>query len=308
LYCRGTKRLRTWLFVFIAMCSTTSLHPQTASNERRDLAFTLVELLVVIAIIAVLASLLLPAFAKAKSKAHAITCLNNVRQLGYAWLMYAHEQRDRLPYNLGGDAMRKTFAPQDPLNWVNGVMSWELDSDNTNVNLILQASLAPYMNNSVRPYKCPSDNVLSDVQQQEGWKERARSYSMNAMVGNAGALTETGTNSNNPHYKQFFMLTEIPKPSSIFVFLDEHPDSINDGYFLVKSDYSFVEWKDLPGSYHDDRATLSFADGHGEIHKWGDPETKAPAEPEGAKDLPRFIPPERRNDFNWLFQRSSIGR
>jgi prepilin-type N-terminal cleavage/methylation domain-containing protein/prepilin-type processing-associated H-X9-DG protein len=276
-------------------------------RKTANFAFTLVELLVVIAIVAVLASLLLPALNKARSKSDALACLNNVRQLDLAWLMYAHEQRDRLPYNLGGDAERKTVAPQNPLNWVNGVMSWELDADNTNHNLILNASLADYLNNSTRAYKCPSDRVLSDLQRQAGWKERTRSYSMNAMVGDAGTLSQTGTNVNNPHYKQFFALSEIPKPSEIFVFLDEHPDSINDGYFLVKSDYSFVEWKDLPGSYHDGQAALSFADGHAELHRWTQAETHAPAMPDAA-ELPRPIPADRRGDFNWLFHRTSVGR
>src|SRR5687768_7636123 len=149
-------------------------------------------------------------------------CLNNVRQLGLAWVMYANDHKDRLAYNLGGDAILRTAAPRNPLNWVNGVMSWELDSDNTNQNLLFDSSLASYCNNNAMLYKCPDDQVLSDVQKQAGWKTRTRSYSMNAMVGNAGDLSASGTNVNNPTYKQFFAFTEIPKPSSIFVFLDEH--------------------------------------------------------------------------------------
>lgn len=277
----------------------------TTSHGGREVAFTLVELLVVTAIIGILASLVLSSVAQTRAKATAMTCFNNVRQLGLAWLMYANEQRDRLPYNLGGDAQRKTVAPRNSLNWVNGVMTWELDSDNTNQNLILDASLVSYLHNNVKLYKCPSDQALSDIQRQAGWDERVRSYAMNAMVGNAGDLSLSGTNANNPHYKQFFSLADIPSPSSIFVFLDEHPDSINDGYFLVKAAYGSAEWVDLPGSYHNGGTSLSFADGHVELHKWNEPETKAPPRPDAAA-LPRSVPAERRRDFQWLLQRSSV--
>ena len=79
---------------------------------------------------------------------------------------------------------------------------------------------------------CPSDHALSAVQSAAGWTARIRSYSMNAMVGDAGAFSTNGININNPDYMQFFKITQIPHPSEIFVFLDEHPDSIDDGYFL----------------------------------------------------------------------------
>ena len=67
----------------------------------------------------------------------------------------------------------------------------------------------------------PSDNVLSPVQVQAGWSGRVRSYSMNAMLGNAGEFLAGGVNTNNPGYKQFFTLSEVPNPSEIFAFVEK---------------------------------------------------------------------------------------
>jgi prepilin-type processing-associated H-X9-DG protein len=128
---------------------------------------------------------------------------------------------------------------------------------------------------------------------------------MNAMVGDAGELSNSGFNVNNPDYVQFFKLTSIPRPASIFVFLDEHPDSINDGYFLNKAEYH--EWVDLPASYHNGAATFSFADGHSQLRRWEFARTKRPAHPDAA-GLPLYVPSAEVADFNWVVERMSIDR
>jgi len=240
-------------------------------HERLLPGFTLIELLVVVAIIAVLAGMLLPALAKTKATAKGILCINNTRQLTLAWFLYSDENNDGLVYNLGDDRNKRAVVRSQEGNWVNNVMNWELDPDNTNQAFINQAKLAPYSGRCRIIYKCPADKVLSDVQKRAGWTARVRSFSMNAMVGDAGESLRDGINVNNPEYVQYLKLSAIRRPERIFVFLDEHPDSINDPAFAVPG--TKATWDDVPASYHNGGCGFSFADGHSEIKKWRDPRT-----------------------------------
>ncbi len=272
------------------------------------MAFTLLELLVVVAVIAIIAALLLPALSKANSKALAISCLNNTRQLAVAWTLYADDHGGRLPYNLGGTGLRRVASIRTNLNWVNNVLNWELDSDNTNAATLTEASLGAYVSRNAAVYRCPSDHVLSQLQRTAGWSRRVRSYSMNAMVGDAGDLSLQGFNINNPGYVQFFRITSIPQPSQIFVFLDEHPDSINDGYFLNKySNYNYYQWIDLPASYHNGAAAFAYADGHSAMHRWKMDSTRVPAHAFAA-DLPAPVTAAQSADFRWVLERMSVDR
>ncbi|MBE0543187.1 MAG: prepilin-type N-terminal cleavage/methylation domain-containing protein [Verrucomicrobia bacterium] len=279
--------------------------PVNLNRKSQVGAFTLIELLVVIAIVAILAALLLPALAKTRVRAQGMACLNNNRQLALAWLLYADDHHGRLAYNLGGNTSRSTVAQRTNLNWVNNIITWELDSDNTNTLTITEASLGPYANRAINIYRCPSDRVLSPVQRAAGWEARVRSYSMNAMVGDAGELSQAGYNLNNPGYVQFFSLSSIPQPARIFVFVDEHPDSINDGYFINKAYYQ--EWVDLPASYHNGAATFAFADGHSQLRRWAHATTKRPAQPDAA-GLPFHVPATEAADFKWVVEHMSVDR
>jgi prepilin-type N-terminal cleavage/methylation domain-containing protein/prepilin-type processing-associated H-X9-DG protein len=288
----------------------------TFANTRQPAGFTLIELLVVIAIIAILAALLLPSLSRARERAQAISCLDNTRQLGLACQLYTDDHDSLLPYNLWMNAS----SPRTNINWVNNVMTWEvLDSDNTNTATITGASLGLYNGGQTGIFHCPSDHALSAAQSEAGWSARIRSYSMNAMVGNVGTLLVNGVNTKNPGYKQFLNTTQIPRPAEIFVFLDEHPDSIDDGYFLDKDAVAVngannaisaaaAEWTDLPASSHNQSAAFSFADGHASLHRWLNSSTICPPAPHVA-NLPIQIPamPAGENaDFDWVLDHMSI--
>jgi prepilin-type N-terminal cleavage/methylation domain-containing protein/prepilin-type processing-associated H-X9-DG protein len=228
--------------------------------------FTLIELLVVIAIIAILASMLLPALAKAKTKAQGIMCMNNLKQVMLAWQMYQLDNNDRIVESYHGGGTLAFAQDQRNAPWVIGWLTWGTEQDNTNTLYLTDprySKLAKYFGNAKNVYLCPADNFVSATQRARGWARRVRSISGNIGVGKGNALTGPW----DQIYKEIHKMGDFifPGPAENWVHLDEHPGSINDAGFFNPYVSSII---DMPANYHNGAGGLSFADGHAEIHKW----------------------------------------
>ncbi len=277
-----------------------------------DRGFTLIELLVVIAIIAILAGMLLPALSKAKTKAQGISCMNNNKQLVLGWTLYTVDYDDRCANNFTIPGTEAAITSGKFNNWVNNVMSWGAgnsirDRSVTNLVWVRNGVLGQYTDGAVGIYKCPADHFLSQQQRRAGYTQRVRSNSMNALFGRSNNNPNDNTARGRSwafdgRYRQFIRTTDVVQPSMTYLTLDEHPDSINDAFFVTNPDVN--NWQDRPASYHNGAAGFSFADGHAEIRKWLSDSSIYPVNFEyGA---PKPFDDAGRRDMAWYAERIQL--
>ncbi|HEV2453617.1 MAG TPA: prepilin-type N-terminal cleavage/methylation domain-containing protein [Verrucomicrobiae bacterium] len=247
-------------------------------NSRIATAFTLIELLVVIAIIAILAAILMPVLHSAQLRAQNAQSAANVRQFAQAGVMYTGDNNGYYVANGQGQASDNFYGWIQ--QWLNFNGGGNGGTDDTNLTLLsANCLLSPYIQNPA-VFKSPLDQS-----KQYGLigAPRIRSYSMNAGIGcytnpatqNDPNLGDTWLNPVNvkpPKYLVYTKESQVinnPGPADLFMFIEESPDSIDDGSFAVQPPTSAytTKWINVP-TKNGNVCPFGFCDGHVEIHKW----------------------------------------
>ena len=209
-------------------------------------AFTLIELLVVIAIIAVLMAILMPALSRAREQGKRIVCMNNLKGLTLAWMMYAQENDDKVV---------RTRANQTKSALDQGWVGWQLLSESKEEQLenIKRGRLFKY-HNDTKAYRCPVAPAY----------EGLRTYTLSCVWNNGFNRERAGI--YGAQKSQILMtLSKVKQPALRLVFADT-VGSDQDAMYTVQ--YDRPEWRNTPNWRHGGGCNFSLADGHVEYWKW----------------------------------------
>ncbi len=289
---------------------------QSAVHQK---GFTVIELMVVLATLGVLAAMLVPALAQTRQNSQVVQCLANQRQLAVAWIMFARDNNDRLVQNRGLDNAPNTYLGNPLLmadlkpgaihqDWCPGNMRVQAVANSQ--DLWIEAGLLyPYLK-SLQVYHCPADKTLvphgvaPPIQ-----KPAVRTYSMNNWV---GSVTSTGAAVPwaGGGWYVYTKLSDMvkPGPSKTWVFIEESPYSLDDGYFIVDPN-EITMWNGLPAVLHGNASVLAYADGHSDTHRWTDQNMiTAPATPPSPGNVMGIPADPNSGDLPWLNSISTAPR
>lgn len=261
--------------------------------------FARLELAVLLATLALLAAVTRPVWGNA-SQPGSLMCMDNLRRLSAAWLLYTEEAGGRYVGNYHGGFIPGATATERP--WVTGWLDWTVNPDNTNTVFLTAnryAALSPYLEGDATAYRCPADEYVSSAQAARRWSTRVRSYAMNGFLGEGNQ----SSGPLNPAYLTYRGPAGFRhlSPRQVYVFVEEHPDSINDGLFWAPN--QSPGWVDLPASLHAGAAWFTFADGHLESHRWESTRTVRPVTASGFLNL---LPASADDpDPAWVLQHAS---
>lgn len=280
------------------MTLSAGRHPSNVAG------FARADLVAVLACLALLIPLFIGVGASTRTTAETVICTDRLRQLQRACSMYAADFREWLPANYGiAETMAGDGAPAGTqMTWAPNVLDWSTQAGNTNHISLGRSPLAPYLRGKLYNFKCPSDRALSAAQRARGFTERIRSFSMNGFMGpNRPGDTANADPAGNTYvtgFRQYHRLVQIKQPDTKYIFLEEHADSINEGFFI--NNPSITSWGDIPAGRHSSGANISFADGHVILRRWTESAPKSPVRFSYA-----FRSLQVGSDYRWLVEHST---